>query len=547
MGNQHILVVGSGVAGLTCALSLIELGHEVTVITKSQTSDSATWYAQGGVASAMFPDDSESSHIEDTLAAGAGLCNYQAVEVLVRYGSDAVRKLISRGAQFDTLADGSYARAREGGHHSSRIIHAGGDATGEEIERTLVKAAGNKPLQKLKVIDFHMVTKILQEKQSCIGIECIDAEGTVVQLLADHVVLATGGAGQLYSVTTNPVLATADGVAIALDSGVLCTDLEFMQFHPTALHVDNMPRPLLSEALRGEGSILRDENGVAFMKGVHELADLAPRDVVSREIAKVIREHKIDHVYLDATMIKDFANHFPTIYASTEAADINPSEQYLPVSPAAHYYCGGIVTDTFGATSMKKLWAAGEVACNGVHGANRLASNSLLDGLVFGERVAESIHKGSSKFEKSGLFSYFDIWDDEIKDAIQHPNQTEYPQVTAEQSQVSKLRRELQKTMTLDAGVVRSQEYLEAAYKKIFEISTLATLGVQENKNDFSQVELSHLLRVAQCLIGAAIARQESRGCHTRDDYSKRDNKLLGHYMITSVGDNPIFVGETPR
>ena len=394
MNNRKVVVVGSGVAGLTCALSLVEKGLSVTLVTKSRTSDSATWYAQGGVASAMFSDDSVEAHLQDTLTAGAGLCNFDAVQVLVEHGSHAVAKLISRGAQFDTLADGSYARTREGGHSNSRIIPAGGDATGEEIERSLVKATSNIKLENLEIMDYRMVTKLLKNNGRCVGVECVDASGLVFQIEADQVVLAAGGAGQLYSVTTNPILATGDGIAVALAAGVLWADLEFMQFHPTALHVDNMPRPLISEALRGEGARLRDENGFAFMEGKHELGDLAPRDVVSREIARVLRNQSIDHVFLDATKVENIALRFPTIYSSCEDAGIDPTKEFLPVSPAAHYYCGGIATDVNGATSLPGLWAAGEVACNGIHGANRLASNSLLDGLVFGEQVAVSISNG---------------------------------------------------------------------------------------------------------------------------------------------------------
>ena len=543
--SKRIVVVGSGVAGLTCALSLIELGHQVTIVTKSQTSDSATWYAQGGVASAMFPDDTTQSHIEDTMIAGAGLCDLEAVSVLVNEGADAVRKLITRGAHFDTLADGSYARTREGGHHNSRIIHAGGDATGEEIERSLVKAASDSSLSDLRVIDYHMVSKLLTDGQRCLGVECVDANGHVEQIDSDHVVLATGGAGQLYSVTTNPVLATADGIALALDVGVLCADLEFMQFHPTALHVDNMPRPLLSEALRGEGSILRDENGFAFMKGVHPLADLAPRDVVSKEIARVLKTQELDHVFLDATGISDFPRRFPTIFASCEIAGIDPTREFLPVSPAAHYFCGGIVTDVFGATSLSGLWAAGEVACNGIHGANRLASNSLLDGLVFGERVAKAIHEGKNSHSNSGVFSGSDKWDSSLLECRSSETSKNGIELTSEQ--IVSRRRNLQSIMTQNVGVVRTRETLDTAAKEIDSLLGLQARTADQIEpmlsiDDFSKLELEHLLSVSKCVIESAVAREESRGCHTRDDFPESKDSFLGRFVIHEIDEKASFV-----
>ncbi len=537
--SKRIVVVGSGVAGLSCALSLIEYGHQVTIITKARTSDSATWYAQGGVASAMFPDDTTQSHIDDTVEAGAGLCDISAVEVLVNEGAHAVERLIARGAQFDTLADGSYARTREGGHRNNRIIHAGGDATGEEIERSLVKAAGDESLSDLNVIDYHMVSTILVADGKCAGVECVDVEGIVTTIEADHVVLATGGAGQLYSVTTNPILATADGIAIALAAGVVCADLEFMQFHPTALHVDNMPRPLLSEALRGEGAVLRDGEGRAFMEDVHELNDLAPRDVVSREIARVLHRDQSEYVFLDATHIENFAQRFPTIFATCEDAGINPSSQFLPVSPAAHYFCGGVVTDIFGATSMPGLWAAGEVACNGVHGANRLASNSLLDGLVYGERVARAIDSGQSELTHTGLFLSYELW---IPRLTEFDGQTLESSVRADDDSIAGLRRELQSSMTKNVGVVRTEQLLDTARSDINNIADQAHKKSEaiDVRSHFARRELTHLLTVASPVIETAQARRETRGCHTRDDFPSTESNFLGRHMTR--GANVEFV-----
>ncbi len=542
MNNRKVVVVGSGVAGLTCALSLVEKGLSVTLVTKSRTSDSATWYAQGGVASAMFSDDSVEAHLQDTLTAGAGLCNFDAVQVLVEHGSHAVAKLISRGAQFDTLADGSYARTREGGHSNSRIIHAGGDATGEEIERSLVKATSNIKLENLEIMDYRMVTKLLKNNGRCVGVECVDASGLVFQIEADQVVLAAGGAGQLYSVTTNPILATGDGIAVALAAGVLCADLEFMQFHPTALHVDNMPRPLISEALRGEGARLRDENGFAFMEGKHELGDLAPRDVVSREIARVLRNQSIDHVFLDATKVENIALRFPTIYSSCEDAGIDPTKEFLPVSPAAHYYCGGIATDVNGATSLPGLWAAGEVACNGIHGANRLASNSLLDGLVFGEQVAVSISNGVTQRTDSGIF----INASEMKS---FPGEVENIKTNCKSNRVVELRKNLQTTLNVGAGVVRSQISLKNAQVELESIEDqMVENEVYGQENiDFTSLELLHLLVVGRALVKTALQRDESRGCHTREDYPAPLDSQLGRYFTSHAAENILFVPLDPN
>lgn len=542
--KRSVIVVGSGVAGLTCALSLIEKNLRVTLITKSQTSDSATWYAQGGVASAMFSDDSVDSHLQDTLNAGAQLCDRSAVQVLVENGPEALAKLISRGAHFDKLADGSFARTREGGHSNSRIIHAGGDATGEEIERSLIKATSDIAMENLEIMDYRMVTRLLVSRGRIAGVECIDALGSTLEIEASDVVLATGGAGQLFSVTTNPILSTGDGIAAALRAGVLCTDLEFMQFHPTALHVDNMPRPLISEALRGEGAVLRDEAGNLFMQGKHELGDLAPRDVVSREIAKVLRNQKLDYVFLDATQIENFSQRFPTIYLSCEQAGINPTKDFLPVSPAAHYYCGGVATDLHGATSLPGLWAAGEVSCNGIHGANRLASNSLLDGLVFGEQVAISISNGVESVSPSGLFSEID----DLKKFSLELNEVDGGGSTfehyCEPTNAVEIRKDLQHVMNSGAGVVRNQIGLKNAQVELedIEVKVLENEVKSGDNLDFSSLELSHLLSVGTAMVQSALARNESRGCHTREDHQLSLDSQLGHYFTSFSGQNIHFI-----
>ena len=527
---SDVVVVGSGVAGISCALTLLEKGISVTIITKARAVDSTTWYAQGGVASAMFSDDSASSHYEDTVTAGVGLCNSDAVDTLVSEGATALKRLIKRGAQFDRLDNGEYARTREGGHRNSRIIHAGGDKTGEEIERALVKKVENVDVGDLKIIEHHMATRLIVEDNITKGIEFCDADGNMLSELCEYVVLATGGAGQIFATTTNPVLATADGLAIALQAGAICADLEFMQFHPTALHVPLMPRPLISEAVRGEGAILRDQNGVAFMTGRHELADLAPRDVVSKEIAKVLHENKLEHVYLDATMIENFSRRFPTIFDACKSAGLNPSKDLLPVSPAAHYYCGGIVTDLDGITSIDGLYAAGEVACTGIHGANRLASNSLLEGLVFGERVAQAITNSKKKHSKTGIFSEFDL---SSRTFLKHETSPIASQVDSERMiRLETARALLQKIMTDNVGVVRSKSSIDDAKRELGILENCIELNLEIYNSIFSKYELEHLLVLAKSMVQASLKREESRGCHTRDDFSEMNNNYLGRTIF---------------
>src|SRR5262245_48670421 len=383
-----LLVLGSGGAGLSAAVRARRAGLSVAVVTKGALAWSATRYAQGGVAAALFADDdSPALHGSDTLTAGAGLCDPDAVEVLAGEGPARVRELIALGAHFDEV-DGTLAVGREGGHSVARVVHAGGDATGAEIERALVVAAEESGVD---VYESCLVTELLLRDGHADGVRAVTADGASRVFAAGHVLVATGGAGQCFAVTTNPALSTGDGIAMAMRAGVAVADLEFMQFHPTALHHPSMPRPLLSEALRGEGAILRDEAGVAFMRDEHPLADLAPRDVVARAISTRCVERDLDHLWLDATAIDDFARRFPTIWSACQSVGLDPTRDLLPVAPAAHYLSGGVCTDLDGATTLPRLWACGEAACTGVHGANRLASNSLLEGLVFAARAVDAI------------------------------------------------------------------------------------------------------------------------------------------------------------
>ncbi|MEN9593539.1 MAG: hypothetical protein RLY23_22, partial [Actinomycetota bacterium] len=331
-----LLVLGSGIAGLSAAIRAADAGLKVTVLTKGALSNTATNYAQGGVAAALSEPDSPALHRADTLDAGGGLCDIEAVDVLVREGPRRVRDLMALGAEFDRAAiDGELELAREGGHSLARVVHAGGDATGAEIERALVAALDDHP--GIEARERWFTVDLILEGGAVVGVTAIAPDGTLQEVRARNVLLATGGAGQLFAVTTNPPVSTGDGIAMAYRAGAAIADIEFMQFHPTALDVALMPRPLLSEALRGEGAVLRDENGEAFMQAEHPLGDLAPRDVVARAITRRLVARNLGHLFLDATAISDFAQRFPTVARAARAAGLDPERDLLPVAPAAHY------------------------------------------------------------------------------------------------------------------------------------------------------------------------------------------------------------------
>ncbi len=391
-----VLVLGSGVAGLSAVVRVATAENmRVGVLTKADLAGSATRWAQGGIAAAVGGDeDSADLHLADTLAAGAGLCDTDAVRVLVGEGPGRVDELIALGAVFDREAGGHLALAREGGHSTARVLHAGGAATGAEVERALVSAVRRSAAA---VLEQWFAVDLLVEGGRCVGVVAFDPDGVLREVRATRVVLATGGAGQLYAVTTNPPEATGDGVAMALRAGVPVADVEFFQFHPTALHHPAMPRPLLSEALRGHGALLRDARGEQFVD------ELAPRDVVSRAMADRMAAQGVDHLWLDATALEAFDARFPTVAASLHGAGLDPATDWLPIAPAAHYVSGGVMSDLDGASAMPGLWVAGEAACTGVHGANRLASNSLLEGMVFGARLAEAIAAGRDGPRPTGV------------------------------------------------------------------------------------------------------------------------------------------------
>jgi L-aspartate oxidase len=372
MADLDLLVLGSGVAGLSAAVRAAEIhGMRVGVLTKAELQQATTRWAQGGVAAVLGGDpDSTDLHLADTLAAGAGLCDVDAVRVLVDEGPSRVEELIALGASFDRDPHGELELAREGGHSLPRILHAGGAATGAEIERTLVDAVR---AEVAVVMESSFALDLIVEGGRCRGVVAAYPDGQPGEVRASNVLVATGGYGQLFAVTTNPSEATGDGVAMAIRAGVAVADIEFEQFHPTALHHPVMPRPLLTEALRGHGARLRDAEGDQFID------ELLSRDKVSKAITARMLEQEVEHLWLDATELERFAERFPTIAAELAKVGLDPSEDWLPIAPAAHYSCGGILADLDGATSLPGLWVAGEAGCNGVMGANRLASNWLLD------------------------------------------------------------------------------------------------------------------------------------------------------------------------
>ncbi|TDO54243.1 L-aspartate oxidase [Kribbella sp. VKM Ac-2527] len=497
-----VVVIGSGIAGLTAALKARELGS-VLVVTKDVIASGSTQWAQGGIAAALGPGDTPEEHLQDTLVAGAGLCDPAAVRALVTEGPDAVRELIDLGTRFDTQATGGLSLTREGGHHRNRIAHAGGDATGMEIERALVAAV--KRADDIRIIEHALVLDLLRADDGAVAGVTLHVMGEgqldgVGAIRSRVVILATGGLGQLYAATTNPSVSTGDGVACALRAGAKVRDIEFVQFHPTVLWLGKSAKgqqPLVSEAVRGEGAFLVDQLGNRFMQGQHEMADLAPRDVVAKAIMRQMLAAGKDHVFLDARHFGDelWRVRFPTILASCRSHGIDPVRELIPVAPACHYSSGGVWTDLNGQTSIPGLYACGEVACTGVHGANRLASNSLLEGLVFAGRIAESL-AGS------------------LPDLREPAEDTRIPGLVDADAVP-----EMQRMMTVGAGVIRSATGLAEAGERLGKL-----IEQPSGEPGTPGWEATNLVTVAAALIAAATAREESRGSHWREDHPDRDD-----------------------
>ena len=499
-GGADFLVIGSGVAGLRAAIELSRHGR-VAMLTKGHPLESSSIHAQGGVAVALSEEDDVAIHLTDTLKAGRGLCRKEAVRILVEEGPERIQELIAWGARFDKIG-GKFAFAREAAHSRSRILRARGDATGNEMVRVLMAEARRQ--KTLHWLGRHFTADLIVTQGICRGAMVVDEATNLRDVLwARAVVLATGGAGQIYARTTNPPNATGDGMAMAYRAGAVLEDMEFVQFHPTALYLPTSPPFLLSEAIRGEGGQLRNIKGERFMSRYHSDAELAPRDIVARAIWSEMAATRSRHVYLDVTHLNAafIKQRFPTIYSTCLRYDIDMTEEWIPVSPSAHYFMGGVRTDTNGAASLSGLFAAGEVACSGVHGVNRLASNSLLEGLVFGTRAAKAAVKFAANAGKTSptLPSARDV-DGGHAAAL---------------DDADKLRSSLRRLMWGKVGVVRTRESL---------VSAVAQLSRWERLVDHPfasrvALEVKNMIAVARCVAEAALWREHSVGAHYRADY----------------------------
>lgn len=499
------LIVGAGIAGLRAAIELCETGR-VLVVTKEALGESNTNYAQGGIAVAMSGNEDVALHLEDTVSAGDGLVDRDAARVLVEEGPLRVEELLRWGTSFDR-ENGRLMLTREGAHSRNRILHANGDATGAEIGRSLLAHA--RAQKNITLLEWTTTADLIVEDGTVAGAVLLDATEGLTQVRARAVLLASGGAGQVYSDTTNPAVATGDGIAMAWRAGAEISDMEFYQFHPTALSLPSVSRFLLSEALRGEGAYLRNARGERFMERYHPLLELAPRDVVARAITRegAGADGAQLPVYLDMRHVTGIDPHkrFPGISGFLARHGLELSRDLIPVRPAAHYLMGGVRTDVDGRTSLPRLYAAGEVACTGVHGANRLASNSLLEGLVFGARAASAMRESGAGPAGSA------------KPAREF--------AASPAAGTASLLKELQQRMWQDAGLLRDAAGLLAMQK---ELERLRVVPAAER----ASLELANLHAVAELITLSALAREESRGAHYRNDFPKRDDAHFAKHSV---------------
>ena len=525
-----VLVIGGGVAGLRAAIAAAAESADVLVLTKDTIDQSNTWYAQGGIAAVLQPADSYQSHVDDTEKGGAGLCDHEAVDVVIKEGPQRVLELLEWGAHFDKQAGNPHGLAftREGGHSFARILHAYGDATGKELAETLIRTVRNR--ESIRVSENTFVIDLVTEDGRCLGVLAL-IDGQVNLIWAKRTILASGGAGQLYRESTNPKIATADGHAMAYRAGATLQDMEMVQFHPTTLYVAGSSRALITEAVRGEGAYLVDRNGKRFMPDYHEMAELAPRDVVSRAIVEQIRRTHFTHVFLDVRHLpmKEFRERFPQLAKLTDEFEIDVSKDLIPVHPAAHYMIGGVDADLTGRSSLKGLYAVGEAGCSGLHGANRLGSNSLLEGLAFGARAGSDAARAA-------------------KDEDLHiPRSLEYrlPESTKTELDLTDVKSSLRSIMWRNVGVERNGNRLQETREiiafwsryvmdKIFDPRTLGPSGATAGW------ELQNMLTVCSLIASAAFIRTESRGAHYRVDHPARDD---AHWRLHLLWRRP---GETP-
>ncbi|MBW6468978.1 MAG: L-aspartate oxidase [Coriobacteriia bacterium] len=512
-----VLVVGSGIAGLMAALSL---GPECSVglVTKARLSETGTWYAQGGIAGAVGEADSVELHLADTLVTGQGLCDEDVVRTVVGEAADALAELAALGVRFDLAETGAVSLAREGGHSLPRVLHTG-DATGATIQEVLSSAI--RSADHVELFEDHFLVDLLTAGERCVGALVLDgATRRPVVYWADSVVLATGGCGQVYRVTTNPAIATGDGLAAAWRAGAEITDVEFVQFHPTALDHDDHPKTLITEALRGEGAYLLDCAGDRFMPGVHPLAELAPRDVVCREIESVMVRCQQPHVWLDARHLGEahLRKRFPTIWERCREAGYDLAADLVPVAPAAHYMVGGVKVDLEGHTSIPGLFAAGEVIASGLHGANRLASNSLLEGVVFSRRIARALRDAKRGDRAARIVSG--------------------PSERAAAFTIGAARSTLQQVMTGFGGMIRSEGGLSEAATVLEGLSRLLDVSLRRAE----ELEVQNMITVAALITHAARLRAETRGAHSRVDFPDRDDTYWAGHLIWQRGRVPRFV-----
>ncbi|MBI5199259.1 MAG: L-aspartate oxidase [Nitrospirae bacterium] len=505
------LVIGGGVAGLRAAIELARTGN-VLVITKAR--ETSTEYAQGGVAVALSDEDEVRIHYEDTIRAGDGLCNEKAVKILVEEGPERILELISWGAEFDREGT-KLAFTQEAAHTRRRILHAHGDATGGEIERVLLNKV--RSISNISKYEFAFTIDLLINDGICRGALLLkESNKEIVAIISKAVILATGGAGQLYVRTTNPPVTTGDGIAIAYRAGAILEDMEFVQFHPTTLYAPRAPQFLLSEAMRGEGGILRNINGERVMSAYHPSAELAPRDIVSRSIISEMVKTKARHVYLDLTHLSSHfvKKRFPRIYSTCLLYDIDITEDLIPVCPSAHYIMGGVKTDTDGRTNIKGLFAAGEVACTGVHGANRLASNSLLEGLVYGPRAGKSASEYGERTQQS---------------KISPPSYKIYK--LRREIEIDKIRTSLRRLLWDRVGIIRCKKSLDEAKAKILKWDVIMNHNFAARR----ELELKNMVTVAELITEAAVLRKGSIGAHYRSDFPERGKNWKRHIKFQTL------------
>lgn len=513
--QTDILVIGSGAAGLQTAWSLAEAGREVLVVARDELQDSNTAKAQGGIAAALGQDDDPTLHYQDTLVAGAGLTDESMARIVVTEGPDAVLDLLHHGARFDKNPDGTLALGREGCHSRNRIVHANGDSTGAEVSRALRAIAGEE--KRIATLEHCYVTDLLVREGRCQGAMALH-KGRTVRLAANGVVLATGGVGRLFAHTTNPEGATGSGLALACRAGAELMDMEFVQFHPTALAIPGRPSFLVSEAVRGAGALLYNTRGERFMPGYHPMKELAPRDVVARAIATEMKKCGSDHVWLDATGIEKVEEKFPMIFRTLLDYGVDMGKERIPIAPAAHYMMGGIRTDGWGRTTVKGLYACGEAACTGLQGANRLASNSLLEGLVFGRRAARALCQDipeNRPAEPEGS------WKAELA-----------PWTVSSREQAAD-RQQLQELMSRQLGIARDRDDLEQALETMDGLARKYEGRAAENPD---QLDLKAQLLVSLLIARAALQREESRGAHYRLDFPEPRDCWKHHSIEENEG-----------